>query len=147
MIETYTDKHFLDVMKLIENFHKEAAGEYLGVFDPETTISTIKTITASRPDNVFLLILDGVCEGLLAGVEFPAMASDKRIFQEIIWYVNTPFRKHGIKLYKYAEKMLKERGISIMIMAVLENSKTKKIKSFYERIGYKPMEVHYMKEL
>lgn len=146
-IEPYSDRYFLDVVKLVENFHNEAAGEYLGLFEPQSLIDTITKLKGTESDNAFLLIVDDVCQGILAGVEFKSMTSGKRIFQEMIWYVNEPFRRYGIKLLKYAENSLKLKGINNIIMAVLENSKTEKIKSLYSRLGYKPVEVHYMREL
>ena len=146
-IENYSDRYYLDVMKLVENFHKEAITEYLGLFDPKILIQTITGLKDSNSKNAFLLIVDDVCQGIMAGIEFKAMASDQKIFQEIIWYVNQPFRRYGVKLFKKAQELLKLNGIDIMIMAVLENSKSEKIKSFYERLGFKAMETHYMRTL
>ena len=146
-VEFYSDSHYLDVVRLVKNFHKEAVSEYDNIFDPETLIETIQKLKETNSNNAFLLIVDGVCEGILAGFETKSMINGNRIFQEIIWYVNAPYRRHGISLLKTAEKSLKSSGISIMIMAVLENSKTEKIKKFYERLGYKPMEAHYMRSL
>lgn len=143
-IETYSDRWFLDVVKLIENFHKEAIGEYDDYFSPDAAINTIKSADHS---NAFLLIIDEVCQGILYGVVITSPTSGKRIFQEVIWYVNEPFRKYGVRLLKDVENILKSNGVSIMIMAVLENSKTAKLKSFYERLGFKPMEVHYVRTL
>lgn len=146
-VETYSDRHYLDVVKLVENFHEEAVGEYTGLFDPNALIETIKNLKDGNAQNAFLLIMNGSCEGILAGVEFKSMTSGQRIFQEIIWYVNKPFRRYGVKLLLEAQRLLKLNGINIMIMAVMENSKTEKIKRFYERLGFKPMEVHYMRNL
>lgn len=143
-IEPYSEKYFLQVVSLIENFHAEAVGEYDDMFDKNSVIETIKN---SDPSNAFLLVVDGVCQGLLFGVVFNSMLNGRKIFQEIIWYVNAPFRRYGVKLLKEAEKILKSSGIGIIIMAVLENSKTVKLKRFYERLGYKPMEVHYVRSL
>ena len=143
-VETYSDRYFLDVVKLVENFHKEAVGEYDDLFDQNALIETIKSADHS---NAFLMIVDETCQGILYGVCFKSPTSGKQIFQEIIWYVNEPFRRYGVKLLREVEKLLKLNGVSIMIMAVLENSKTEKLKIFYERLGYKPMEVHYVRNL
>lgn len=143
-VETYTDKHFLDVVKLVENFHKEAVGEYDELLSPEAVIETIK---AADPKTLFLLIIDGVCQGLLYGMISKSLTSGKMIFQEIMWYVNAPFRQYGVSLLKEVEKHLKSEGVSIIIMAVLENSKTEKLKRFYERLGYRPMETHYVRAI
>ena len=146
-VEAYSDKYFLDVVRIINNFHKESIGEYDCLFDPNAVIETIKTHERTNSGNAFLLIIDNVCEGILYGTQFKSMINDKITFQEIIWYVNKPFRSHGVTLLREVEKMLKSSGVSSMIMAVMENSKTEKIKRFYERLGYKPMEVHYVRNL
>ena len=143
-VETYTDRYFLDVVKLVENFHKEAVSEYDGVFDPNAVIETIKEADKST---LFLMIVDEVAQGIIYGKCFKSFLNDGQVFQEIIWYVNKPYRSRGVKLLREAEKMLKDIGVSTMIMAVLENSKTEKLKRFYERIGYKPMETHYVRNL
>lgn len=143
-IENYSERYLLDVVNLVENFHNE----YLTVFkmEREKIESTVKSFEENA-QNSFLLIIDGKCEGLLAGVEIKNNLSSQRIFQEIIWYVNKPFGKYGIKLVKYAEKNLKAIGFSIMIMAVLESQKIDKIKSIYKRIGYSPLETHFIRTL
>lgn len=143
-IEHYSDRYFLDIMTLVENFHKEAVGEYDQLFDPDALIETIKTEKEANPENAFLLIVNDMCQGLLFGKQFKSMVTGKMIFQEIIWYVNPGFRRYGTKLLQEAIKILKLKGVSIIIMAVLENSKTVKIKKFYEKLGFRLMESHYM---
>ena len=145
-VETYSDRYFLDVVKIVENFHKEAVREYDDLFD---AVSLIETIKNADPSGAFLLIIDGTCQGLLFGVKTKSLINGKTIFQEIIWYVNEPYRAcgAGVRLLRSAENMLKSQGVSIMIMAVLENSKTQKLKSFYTRLGFKPMETHFVRDL
>ena len=147
IIENYSDLYYLDVLKLVDNFHKEAINEYDDVFDAHSVINTIVGFNGKNSHNAFLLIINGSCQGLLAGIDYQSMTSGRSVFQEVIWYVNKSFRRYGLRLLNEAEKRLKERGVSIMIMAVLENSKTQKIKKLYDRLGYKPMEVHYVRNL
>lgn len=143
-IENYSDQYFLDVVKLVENFHKEAVGEYDELFEPASLIETIKN---NNPKHCFLLIVDNVCQGIIFGIVVKSMISERYMFQEVIWYVNESFRKYGVKLLKETEKVLKSTGISVMMMAVLENSKTAKLKRFYERLGFKPIETHFIRNL
>ena len=143
-IEHYSEGHYQSVLDLIKNFHAEAVGTYDGMFDPEAVSATIRD---GDHNNCFLVLKEGKAQGILYGVVVPSMTSNWVMFQELIWYINKPFRKYGLKLLREAERMLKLRDINVMIMAVLENSKTEKLKRFYERIGYKPMETHYMRTL
>lgn len=145
-VETYTDLHFLEVLRLVENFHTEALGEYDSIFEPNALIDTIKR-EKENSENCFLLIVDGVCQGMIFGIRTKPLFNDRQMFQEVIWYVNKPFRRYGVKLLKEVEKILKSQGVSIMIMAVMENSKTEKLKSFYARLGFKPMETHFVRTL
>lgn len=143
-VETYSDKYFLDVVHLIEEFHKEAVGEYDREFNVDAVIETIK---AGNPENCFLLLNEKGCLGLLYGMRVRSPMNGKDMFQEIMWYVDKRFRGMGLKLLYEVENILKSQGISIIIMAVLENSKTEKLKEFYEKVGYKKMETHYFREL
>jgi len=143
-VELYSDKHFFSVARLIENFHAEAVAEYDDTITPEAVTQTIE---AADKNNLFLLIVDGICQGILYGIRSTSPVSGKEIFQEIIWYVNKPFRKYGVRLLKDVEKILKSNGVSIMIMVALENSKADKLKSFYPRLGYRAMETHFVRSL
>lgn len=144
MIENYSDKYLSDLITIIENFHRESIKEYDSEINKRILIEKIKS---SDPRDAFMLILNGKCEGILYGLVVTSPTSGKQIFQEVIWFVNERFRIYGVTLLKKVEKILKSRGISIMIMAVMENSKTEKIKSLYERLGFKKMETHYTKEI
>lgn len=146
-IETYSDKYQDDVLRIVENFHKESISEFDELIDIDSIRDTIRNFKDEQSESCFLLIIDEVCQGMLFGVEYASMINKNRIFQEIIWYVNPEFRSHGVKLLKIVENVLRERGVGIMIMAVMENSKTDKIKDFYIRLGYRPMEVHYVRKL
>ena len=142
-IESYSEKWLPDVTCLVERFHAEAVGEYEGMLDKA---QILKTIQSADHDNAFLLIINEKAEGILYGTTFMSMTSNKNIFQEIMWYVNQPFRQYGIRLLRDVEKLLKSKGVNTMIMAVLENSKTEKLKRFYGRMGFKKMEEHWIKE-
>ena len=145
-IETYQEKYKDDVIQIVRNFHGEAVGEYDNIFDVEALAQTIED-NAQNHHNCFLLILDGRAEGMLFGATFKSLINGKDIFQEIVWYVNEPYRRYGVKLLKDVQNILQSRGVNIMIMAVLENSKTSKLKSFYEKMGFKLMESHFVRSL
>ena len=146
-VETYSDCYLDDVVRIVENFHRESIGEYDALFDANSLIETIKHEAVNNSGNGYLLIVDEVCQGIIFGVKVKSLTNGKTMFQEIIWYVNEPFRRYGVILLRHVEKILKSEGIGIMIMAVMENSKAEKIKAFYERLGFKKMETHYVRSL
>lgn len=146
-VENYSARYINDIAGIVQNFHAESIGEYDSVFEPQAVLNTIQTQGEANPENVFLLILDEKCQGIIFGTRFKSMLSDRQTFQEVIWYVNKPFRRYGVRLLREAEKILISSGVGIMIMAVMENSKAEKIKAFYQRLGFKPMEQHFVRTL
>jgi hypothetical protein len=143
IVERYSERYFNDVVKIVENFHKEAVGEWDGLLDPQSLIDSIR----DRKDapGWFLLIIDGKCQGLLYGLIAKSLINERLVFQEVIWYVNEAYRGTGVNFFKEVERQLREMGVSLIIMAVLENSKTEKLKNLYEGLGYKKMETHYVR--
>lgn len=66
--------------------------------------------------------------------------------EQDILYVSPDYRKGsvGIKLMKYSEKMLKSLGV----VRIMQHSKSNNdISPLFTRMGYKPFEVIYAKEL
>lgn len=146
-IVNYSDEYRYDVVRLVEEFHKEALNGYDEMFNAQSIFELIGRESESNGRNAYLLVVDGICRGILFGLPVRSRYNDKLMFQEIIWYVDKEYRRDGIRLLREAEKDLKARGFSIMIMAVMENLKTDKIKSLYERLGYRAMETSYMRTL
>jgi len=144
-VEGYSEKYYADIVKLISNFYEESL-KYVNIgLDKDRLAETV--LKVSESGKVFLLIVNDKCEGVLAGFEAPSMLNTKRIFQELIWYVNAPFRKYGVKLIKHAQETMKAEGFNVMIMAFMHNSKADKLMRLYERMGFKPFETHCIKEL
>lgn len=139
-IEPYSDKYFLDVVRLAESFYTEAVKDYESHIDAHAVIDTIK----AQADNGFVLVIDGKAQGVLSGHVMKSMLNDGLIFQETIWYVSPNFRKYGTRLLSEATKILKMRGVSMVIMVALANSMSERLGKFYKRLGFKEMETHYM---
>jgi hypothetical protein len=143
IIERGSKERYQEALDLIKSFHKEALSEYALKIDEDALISFFdKCVTQS-----FLLIIDNKCEGLIAGQEITNPVSGERVFQETIWYVNEPFRKYGVYLFNKAQEILKLEGYAAIIMVCLANSKTDKLFKLYERMGFVPMEHHFIRRL
>lgn len=143
-IEQYSPKYREDIKRLIVNFYTEALEEY----NPRgINMAVVEHLIDKYAEYSLLLIVDNKCEGVIAGECVSNMFDSARVFQEVIWYINRPFRKYGVKMIKMAEDMLRSNGFKSMIMACLHNSKTDKVMKFYQRIGFVPAETHFIKEL
>ena len=85
--------------------------------------------------------------GALGGVVFPDPYSETLISTGFFWYVSKEARGRGIELYRAFEAWAVERGCSQIRMAHLFDLMPEKMARTYHRLGFVPMEVHYIKEL
>ena len=143
-VEHYSDYYREDVVNIIEEFHRDYLTGYYGSSQKEIINNTISSFEGERAKNSFLLIIDGHCVGLLAGLEINSLLNTERFFQEIIWYVKKPFGRFAFYLIKQAKIMLKSYGFSNIIMAVIENSKARRVEKIYESLGFNRLETHYI---
>jgi hypothetical protein len=131
-------------LSLIEEFVEEALAEQGFKIDPALALSQIKEFVH---DSVVAMDVDRMV-GVLAGKMSTFPLSDQQIFHEQIWFVSKPYRSTvGPKLLSLMEDDLKSRGIKFVVMVHLGNSKSEIVGRYYERLGYKLMESHYLKQL
>jgi GNAT superfamily N-acetyltransferase len=143
IITNYEHKYQADVLELVTEFYNEAMKDY----DTGIDIDTLKHTIDIYKDNSFLLIREDKCIGLIAGLTGHSPINNDKVYQEIIWYVSKPYRRYGVHLLYEVERLLTARGYSSIIMACLHNSMTDKLFRLYERLGYKPVETHFRREL
>ncbi len=142
-IERGSKERYNDALNLVKAFHKEALSEYALKIDEDNLIKFFdKCVNQS-----FLLIIDDKVQGLIAGQEIINPVSGERVFQETIWYINEQYRKYGVHLFYEAQEILKQEGYAAIVMVCLANSKTEKIFRLYERMGFVPMEHHFIRKL
>jgi len=140
-IRQYAGDDFMDVSRLLQEFHKEALEEY--GLDCES--HQIEKAINENKSEVLVLEMDGKVVGLIAGTIIDYPLQKAKIFQELIWYVSKSYRKYGISLLKELEKRCKERGIYTVIMVAMGNSMAAKLDRLYRITGYKLLETHYIK--
>jgi hypothetical protein len=86
--------------------------------------------------------------GVLAGKVHEFDLSGQEVFQEHIWYVSREYRTFvGPRLLDFMEDLLAEKGVKFMVMVHLGNGRADVIAKYYERLGYRPLETHYIKQL
>ena len=142
-VEKYSALYFLDVVRLVEKFHKEYLTEFFGESNLDILTETIMT----HADNTYLLLNDeSKCVGVLAGIVVDSKLSFDRFFQEIIWYVEKPFGGFGFFMIDELQKILQSLGFTGIIMSILESPKSDKVKKIYVKKGFKPMEEHFLRK-
>lgn len=143
MIVRGSREYYDDVARLIGEFHEESLGKYGVNLEKQSLLNTMDELR----DEAFLLIIDGRCEGLVAGKEVKTPIGDDRVWHEMIWFVTEKHRKHGLHLLKTAQDTLKSEGYTKIVMVLMENSKAEKLSRYYERLGFQPLERHFIKSL
>lgn len=143
IIERYSEKYREDIAGLVQDFQDYSLTEYGLTFNSAVLSKTIDELK----EQSFLLIVDGRCEGLLAGKEVKTPISTDRVWQEVIWYVSPDYRGVGVFMLQKAKKILKDEGFTSIAMVVMHNSKTKKLFRYYEGLGLKPTETHWIGRL
>lgn len=90
---------------------------------------------------------DGKFIGAIGLVVSPSLEDGVMTCMEAFWYVDENQRGQGLKLFLKAEKVAKQMGAKRMVMMYLQNSMPEKVKSVYERMGYKYIQTSYFKDL
>ena len=142
-ISSYEDRYRDDLIRLVAEFYDEALNEWSAPVDRDRLLQTIE----EHKHNVLILIINGKCEGVLAGVVVQSPLNGEKVYQEMIWYVSRAHRLNGVRFLKACEARIKEAGITQFIMALMANSKADKLKRLYERMNFKLFESHYIKQL
>lgn len=95
---------------------------------------------------VFLALNEGSIVGysIFRTVKHPHHIDKMVGFQDVL-YIHPDFRKGftGIRFYKYIENELKDKVDALIISHTFK----KDLSSVYNRMGYEPLEVTYMKEI
>jgi GNAT superfamily N-acetyltransferase len=143
IIERGSEERYKEALEVIKNFYEESLHEYDTRLDEKKLIDSFDKYKYGS----FLLIINGKCEGILAGVGVTSPLNNDMIYQEMIWYVNKPYRKYGVYLLNKAQEILKQEGYKAIIMVCLYNSMTDKLIKLYEKMGFKMFESHFIRNL
>ena len=128
--------------ELLEEFMNESLRDFGVKIEDQALDRTIQEVMGSC---MVLENKDDKIIGLLAGKIINEPTNNSKVFQEIIWYTAKAYRRHGLSLLKEMENWCRDKGIMAMIMVRMGNSMPEKVARFYERIGYRHMECHYLK--
>lgn len=132
-----------DVIKLTDAFSEESLAEYgLEVKDERR-----RQVMEVCKDMVLFLLKDGKPIGVIGGFLVNNLTNSKLAVQEVIWYVYKEHRAHGRKLMAAFEDLARKKGASSVIMCLMCNSMQERLDKYYKRLGFKPFEVQYIKEL
>ena len=147
-VEHYSKERKEEVLQLVEELHREVLGEWVGLIDRSEVERVIEADESlGLEGNAFLMVVDGRCQGLLYGAVWPVRVNKKTFFQETFLWVREAYRSQSMRFLREVEEILRFRGIDLLVMTVLENYKSAGLKKLYERMGFRVMETHFVKEL
>ena len=108
-----------------------------------------KTVEFFIKSNQALVIeRDDKVVGMTAWLLVPHPANMKcKIFQEILWGVNSPNKTDALLLLRAIEAKAKEVEANVVILANLSLENESQIRRIYNKKGYAFMESHYSKIL
>jgi GNAT superfamily N-acetyltransferase len=144
IIRPATHDDIPQAVELIRTFQKNSLNDYNLYFDEAYS----NAILNKSVDTTLVAEVEGQVVGLISGLIVNYPLNDQKIFQETIWFVAEKYRNVGIKLLKELERVAKEKwGCAKLVMVYIGNSKPDKLHKFYERIGFRMLETHFIKEL
>jgi len=143
IVTRYSESYDPDVTRLCQAFSDESLHEYGLEVKPDR----LAQMTEVCKDISFFLTIDRKVVGLIAGMKQENLTNGKLALQEVIWYVDKDYRANGRILLQYFEEAAKMMGASCVVMGLMCNSGMDKLDKFYKRMGYKPFEIQYLKEI
>ena len=132
-----------DILELISEFKDESLGEY-GI---SSIAANFRDIIGNYVDLSRVLVFEGKVVGVIAGFQAIPIGCTERAFQEVVWFVSKKHRRRGVKLYRDMEKVCIEKGLKYMLMGHMGNLKAEKLGQFYKAMGYKVLEIQYIKTI
>ena len=131
------------VVALIEKFHDESLAHH-GI---STDVKQMTEVFYALRHTSFVMEADGGIIGVFAGRIICSNLDRELVYEEMMWYMIPTRRTHGVEFLRFVEKQVKESGINKMVIAHLCDATGDRLENYYTHLGYKPLEVHYIREL
>lgn len=134
------------ILKLLHDFYRATDYYFLG-WNEASTVSLIENLVTN--DSATLLVNDEVT-GCIGGCVVPFwMNSDRKVGQELFWYVDQSTRgsKVAVGLFNAFEAWAKDQGASFIAMSSTTNLDPTGVGAFYKRKGYHASDISYIKEV
>lgn len=128
-------------------FYEE--GNLVGNYDPETFVKNWTVFLEKGLGVIFIMESMGKFAGALGGILFMDPNNNDVSATELFWYV-LPEHRNGIepvRLLLAFEHWAKEMGARRVSMMHTFGTQVEQLSGIYTRLGYRPLEVHYVKEI
>jgi len=144
-----TTEQLSELIEILQNFYKIMQYNKVPITKENKAlwVNRWKNLLDSKNGEILGLFRDDKIIGAIGFVFFPSLEDGVLTCSEAFWYVDEEHRGKGLSLLLHLEKIAKSRGAERLLMIHLNNSMPDKLKSVYERLGFKCIETIYMKQL
>lgn len=137
-----------EFVRLAETFYKES--NLPGKFKQAHFITSWQKFYELNIGSIWVSAEDDLSKihGAIGGLAHPDLYDGELVVQELFWFVepNAGF-SDAFKLYLKLENWAKEKGAKRLNMACVCNKHMQSVRSFYEKRGFRPVDVSYFKDL
>ncbi len=133
------------VAKVGEGFWSE--GSLPGSIKSEIFIKNWTALIQNGMGRIFGLYQQGQFVGALGAIIMPDINDGELTATECFWFVGKEHRGVGVRLLLYFVKYAKEIGCVRVNMVHLFNEHANKLSKLYVKMGFSPIETHYVKSL
>lgn len=126
-------------------------GKLPGAYVNEIFRASWEKLYAAGVGVIFAAFRGGELVGALGAITYNDLNDGVLVSTEAFWYVFEDFRKilygYGVRLLIAYEKWAKRRGVKRVGMANLVALNDGPMQSLYEKMGYRPLDRTYIKEV
>ena len=122
-------------------------GSLPGSLKPEVFVKNWTFLLDNGMGRIFGLYEEGQLSGALGAIVAPDLNDGELCATECFWFIDPDKRGNGVKLLLNFVKYAKEIGCVRVNMVHLFNEHADKLQKLYEKLGFSPVEKHYIKTL
>lgn len=122
-------------------------GKLPGEFKADVFVKSWSTLIKLDMGKIYGLFVDDKPVGYLGMIVTQDINDGAKIAQEAFWYVHPDHRGAGLRLLFHAQAQAKELSCKRMGMVHLLDAAGEKLSHIFNRMGFREIEVHYIKEI
>lgn len=139
------DSDWPALCRLGQEFYLEA--DLPGRFVPDLWAQNWRDWLADGLGLFHVLTADDQPAGAIGALMIPDPCDGMKVAQELFWFIGHGARGHGLPLLTALETSARAAGVRRLSMAHLSHLRAAALSHLYQRLGYAPVEVHYLKHL
>lgn len=122
-------------------------GALPGQLKPEVFVKNWTFLIGNGMGRIFGLYEDDMLVGALGSIVAPDLNDGEITATECFWFVDPNKRGNGVRLLLHFVDYAKEIGCVRVNMVHLFNKHADKLQKLYSKLGFSPVETHYIKTL